>query len=45
MGRDLASKGQAQRWGRRGRGREVWVMVLEDCGLAIDVDALCEFHK
>jgi len=45
MGRDLASKARPKGGGGGGGGREVWVMVLEDCGLAIDVDALCEFHK
>lgn len=28
------------RWGRAMMRREVWVMVLEDCGVAVEVDGL-----
>jgi len=41
----LRQRARPKGGGGGGGGREVWVMVLEDCGLAIDVDALCEFHK
>jgi len=28
------------RWGKGMMKREVWVMILEDCGMAVEVGAL-----